>query len=413
MARQPVFFGWKVVATACTIATCAFGIGYYGPSVFLSVLHEQRGWPVSIISAAITVHFLCSAVLVTRLPEAHRRFGVARVTQIGLAALVCGMLLWSLATAPWQLFIAAIVSGTGWAATSGAAIIAMVSPWFVRRRALALGHALNGASIGGVLFAPLWVALIAAIGFSPAVALIGGATLVILWPLCARYLRPTPESLALAPDGDGALLQISVVAQPAHSPVRFTTLLLDRRFVTLSIGFALGMFAQVGIFAHLITRLLPLMGAVQAAGAVSLATASAVVGRLLLGMVLGNTNRRVAAAGNFAMQACGVALLAVGATPITLVPGCILFGLGVGSLLSLPPLIAQQEFARADIPRIVALVTAVNQAVFAFAPGLFGILREVTGGYAVPFLAAAAVQLVAGVVVLSAFRMSISRLAGE
>jgi MFS family permease len=150
----------------------------------------------------ITVHFLVSAVLVARLPEAHRRFGIAAVTQVGAVALVVGMCGWSLAPSPWFLFVAAILSGAGWAATSGAAIIAMVSPWFERRRALALGHALNGASVGGVLFAPLWVTLIAAIGFAPAVAVVGLVTLALLLPLSWRYLRPTPRSLGVAPDGD-------------------------------------------------------------------------------------------------------------------------------------------------------------------------------------------------------------------
>jgi hypothetical protein len=76
------------VATAFAVATCTFGVGYYGPSIFLNVLHQERGWSVSIISAAITVHFLVSAVLVARLPDAHRRFGVATITQAGVAALV-------------------------------------------------------------------------------------------------------------------------------------------------------------------------------------------------------------------------------------------------------------------------------------------------------------------------------------
>jgi hypothetical protein len=151
---RPVFFGWRVVAAAFSVASFTFGIGYYGPPVFLNALHQERGWPVSVISVAITLHFLVSAVFVTRLPDAHRRFGVASVTKAGVAALAIGMVCWSLAGAPWQLFIAAILSGSGWAATSGAAIIAMVSPWFDRRRALALGHALNVASVGGILFTP-------------------------------------------------------------------------------------------------------------------------------------------------------------------------------------------------------------------------------------------------------------------
>jgi hypothetical protein len=38
MIRLPVFFGWKVVATAFTVAVFAWGVGFYGPSIFLNVL---------------------------------------------------------------------------------------------------------------------------------------------------------------------------------------------------------------------------------------------------------------------------------------------------------------------------------------------------------------------------------------
>jgi predicted MFS family arabinose efflux permease len=276
----------------------------------------------------------------------------------------------------------------------------MVSPWFDRRRALALGHAFNGASVGGILFTPLWVMLIAAVGFPQAVAMIGCATLVVLWPLARWYLRPTPDSLGLLPDGSPAPPRPHVAVRTEHPPLRLAVLLADRGFITLSAAFALGLFAQVGVIAHLVTRLVPLVGAVDAAAAVSLATASAVIGRVLLGMLLGDANRRIVAAGNFTMQACGVVLLAFGSTAVMLVPGCILFGLGIGSLLSLPPLIGQTEFAPADVPRVVALVTAVNQTVFAFAPAVFGVLTELSGGYVVPFLVAAAVQVIAAVVVI-------------
>ena len=84
-----------------------------------------------------------------------------------------------------------------------------------------------------------------------------------------------------------------------------------------------------------------------------------------------------------------------------LVPGCILFGLGIGSLLLLPPLIAQRDFAPHDVPRVVALVTATNQAVLAFASAALGLLRELSGSYALPFLTAAGIQLLAGVIVVT------------
>jgi MFS family permease len=401
MCAMTAFFGWKVTATAGVIAIFAFGFGYFGPAVFLNVLHTQHGWPVSFISAAITVHFLVSALLVPYLPDAHDRFGIAAVTLAGVAALLVGVLGWSLAVAPWQLFAAALPSGAGWAATSGAAIVAMVSPWFDRRRALGLGLALNGASIGGIVFAPLWVLIISSIGFVKAVAILGIATLAILGPLIRRYLRPTPESLGLAPDGAAMPSGSHPTAPREPSSARLGSLMRGRSFATLSIAFALGFFAQVGITAHIVTRLAPLVGADYAAGAISLQTASAMIGRVLLGALLGRADRRFVAAGNFVVQACGVSLLAVGSTAVVLVPGCILFGLGIGSLLLLPPLIAQRDFAPHDVPRVVALVTATNQAVLAFAPAALGLLRELSGSYALPFLTAAGIQLLAGVIVVT------------
>ena len=45
-------------------------------------------------------------------------------------------------------------------------------------------------------------------------------------------------------------------------------------------------------------------------------------------------------------------------------------------MTSLPALIAQAEFALADVQRVVALVTAFSQASFAFAPAVFRALRD-------------------------------------
>lgn len=401
MKIAPVFFGWKVVAAAFVVAVFAWGIGFYGPAVFLSALHRDRGWPVSAISAAITAHFLLSAVMVATLADAHRRFGIVAVTRAGAVCSALGLAGWGLAASPWHLFAAALLTGAGWAATSAAAINAMVSPWFERRRAAALSYAFNGASIGGVVFTPLWVVLIERLGFMAAVSAVGAAMVAIVWLLSGRYLRPTPEALGLAPDGDPLRAPAQPVRQPARPPVSRAALMRDRRFVTLSTAFALGLFAQIGLIAHLVTKLAPVLGANGAAGAVSLATACAVVGRMLLGALLGDADRRAASAGNFAMQASGAALLALGNSPLPLVAGCVLFGLGIGNLISLPPLVAQAEFDRTDVGLVVALVTAVNQAVFAFAPAVFGVLLDWTGDYAAPFLLAMALQLGAAAVVLA------------
>src|SRR5258708_13816765 len=103
--RRQIFFGWKVVAAAFAVAAYGWGLGFYGPSVFLYALHESRGWSVSVISTAITVHYVVSAGLIAYLSDIHRRLGMVATTRIAAASLALGALAWSLADAPRPLFI--------------------------------------------------------------------------------------------------------------------------------------------------------------------------------------------------------------------------------------------------------------------------------------------------------------------
>ena len=102
-----------------------------------------------------------------------------------------------------------------------------------------------------------------------------------------------------------------------------------------------------------------------------------------------------------------LAFLASGGEQIgLLLLGIVLFGLGLGNATSLPPLIAQADFAPGETARVVALVTACSQAAYAFAPAAFGLLRDWDGTVGAPmlFVAAAAIQAAAAGVFLMAGR---------
>ena len=114
--------GWRVVWVAFTVAVFGWGVGFYGPAVYLPALHATRGWSISMISIAVTAHYLLSAALIAWLPEAYRRFGVHRITCGGALLAGLGAVSWANVQAPWQLVPALLLSGAGWAATSGAAL---------------------------------------------------------------------------------------------------------------------------------------------------------------------------------------------------------------------------------------------------------------------------------------------------
>lgn len=375
------FFGWRVTAGAFVLAIFGWGLGFYSLPVFLGVLHETRGWPLGMISGAMTLHLLVGSLMATRLPALHAYFGLARYTQAGAALITVGLLGWALAWEPWHLYIAAIVSGIGWSSMSAAAVNAIVSPWFIRARPAALGMAYNGGSAGGVIFSPLWVAAIAFLGFPYAAGTIGLTATVIVWIIAATLFARTPEQMGLLPDGDTQGTPSTNVTAPEARPLPGRLLWRDRRFLTLSAAMALSLFAQLGIVAHLFSLLLPTFGGQLAGILVAMITVMAIVGRLVIGwfMPIG-ADRRLVTCVVYGVQLMGslAFLAAQGSNVLLLLLGIALFGLGFGNATSMPPLVAQVEFVPNEVQRVVALVVGMGQAVFAFGPATFGLIRELS-----------------------------------
>jgi hypothetical protein len=394
---QTTFFGWRVVAGAFVLAVFGWGLGFYGPPVFLHAVQEARGWSTVLVSTAVTVHFLVGAIVVANLPGLYRRFGLPAVTRTGAVVLGLGIVGWAIAREPSQLLLATLFSGAGWVALGAAAVNAIVAPWFVARRPAALAMAYNGASIGGVVFSPLWVAAIAWLGFPMAATAIGAIMVVTIWLLSGLVFAKTPESLGQVADAEAVGTTVAFPT-PSRSLAR-GGLWRDARFLTLAAGMALGLFAQIGLIAHLFSLLVPALGEQLSGVLMGAATAAAIGGRTLVGWLMppGSDRRLIACASHVVQIAGSVALVfAGGHIMLLLVAGVLLFGAGIGNTTSLPPLIAQTEFDKADAARVVPLIVAIGQGFYAFAPAMFGAIRALSSDAAtMVFVAAAVLQALA------------------
>jgi len=393
------FHGWRIVGAAFVLAFFGWGLGFYGPPVYLHAVREARGFSLGVVSAAVTVHFLAGALVVANVPALYRRFGVPAVTTVAALLLAAGICGWAFAVAPWQLFVATLVSGTGWAAMGGVAVNAVVSPWFVRARPVALGTAYNGASFAGLIFSPLWVFAIALLGFPAAAAAIGMVTAIVVGLLAARFFAHTPAEMGLAPDGDGPGAPAASVASRRARPLPGPALWRDFGFVTLASASALSLFAQIGLITHLFSLLVPALGTEWAGLVMGIGTGAGMGGRMLVGALMpAGADRRLVACLSYAVQIGGslVLIAAAGSNVALLLLGVLLFGVGIGNVTSMPPLIAQVEFVKDDVPRVVALVVAIGQGTYAFAPAAFGLIREFAAqGAAAPYVFAFAALIYA------------------
>lgn len=389
-----MFHGWKVVAAAFVVALFGWGLGFYGPGIYLAALTDTHGWDIAAIASAITFYYVVGATVTIFAGDLFERFGPRVMVTAGAATMAAGVTGLAAASLPWMVFAAFLIMGFGWACLGGAAINLIVAPWFERKRGLAISLALNGASCGGVVIAPVLIFLIAQFGFASGMQIAVAGMLILLLPPVWLWVHRRPADLGLLPDGHrtAATPDGRVSSAP---PLRRASLFGRLNFWSISVPFALGLMAQVGFLTHQAAYLGPTLGAGGAALAISITTAAAVIGRLAMGLFVDAIDKRLAACGNFVLQTGAIGLMLFYPDPTLLYLYCALFGLGVGNMITFPPLIVQAEFPTAHFGRVVSLILAINQFTFAFGPGLLGWLRDWSGSYDAALIACLALLITA------------------
>lgn len=388
------YHGWWVVFCAFVVALYGWGLGFYGLSLYLVALQKAHGWSPATISSAITFYYIAGAVLVMQVGDVIQKRGGRLVVMGGATLMGLGVLGLTIVDRPWQLYLAFLVMIPGWAAMGGASINTIVAQWFNKRRGLAASMALNGATCGGLLFAPAFAWAIDTLGFARACLAAVAFVLVTLLPLAFLALR------ARRADEHDPGDEPTAAHEPAGEPMSRAQLLREPRYLTMVGAFSLGLLAQISFIAHQVAYLEPTLGLQGAGWAVSITSVSALAGRLAVGLAIDRVDRRAASAAVLCVQVSSMIVLLSSDSLVALYLGCILFGFGVGNLITLPGLIVQQEFPRRDFARAVSLNVAINQLVAATGPSILGVLHDLSGSYRTSLMLCLALQAAAAILVL-------------
>jgi predicted MFS family arabinose efflux permease len=127
-----------------------------------------------------------------------------------------------------------------------------------------------------------------------------------------------------------------------------------------------------------------------------------VCGRLAGGWILLKIPARAFTFALFAQQAAALAVLAFAADKGTFLLGVVLFGLAMGNILMMQPLLLAEAFGTQSFGRIYATSNLISVPGVAAGPALLGLAFAATGSYAVPYLAAAAASLLGIAILLAA-----------
>src|SRR5688572_4680205 len=248
-----LFRGWWVLAAA----TIGMGLGYSNIGVlsfglFIVPLTTEFGWGRGEVSLAYTAMTYAMVFLAPLAGTLVDRLGVRRVLLPSIVLFALAIANLSLVTASLlHLYVAYVLVAVLGAGTAPTTYTRTVVAWFNRRRGLAIGIAMAGVGLGGVLLPPLVQSLIAGFGWRTAYLALAAIVVVVSLPTAWAWLWESPAAFGLQPDDDVQ------PAGPAGPPpgFEFRDAVRTRAFRLMAAGFAL-----FGIFtAATITHLVPLL----------------------------------------------------------------------------------------------------------------------------------------------------------
>ncbi|MDH3296574.1 MAG: MFS transporter, partial [Acidimicrobiia bacterium] len=297
-----------------------------------------------------------------------------------------------------------------------------------------------GLSVGGIVLTPIASYLIGRHGLGSA-----GPPMAVIWlagivPIALLVVRPFPASLGLRPDGEHPAepsldadhfdrelpgdqrpapgpLPPHTVPNPspglAEEPVvgaTFAQVRTTRFFLGLCATYLLIFFGQVGALAQLFNMVQERTDATIAQAALSTLAATSVLARLAGGFVVLRVDTRIFTIALTLVQVMALAFLALAGSAVTVIGAVIVFGMSIGNLLMLQPLLLAEAFGVADYSRIYSSSQLIGTVGVAAGPFALGVVRDVAD-YRLAFIMAALVSLLgAGALMGSGSTDSVKRL---
>ncbi len=399
-ARGGIFYGWKIVAALFVILTFTAGLGFYNHSVLLSALVNERGFPVAVASSAVSLFFLVSGVSGLVIGALLEKHDVRIIITTG--ALLASLSLFSLACVSeiWQLYLAYFVFGIGFSASGILPATTLVARWFNRGRARALSVASTGLSIGGVVITPLSAVLVderGIVGASPWLAILFILGVV---PACLIILRSSPASIGLEMDGAGAAGEKT----SSEDGMTLGDAMGQGYFWTLSISFLFVMLAQVGGIAHQYGAISQHLSPADTAYAIAIVPLLSMLGRLAGGILIDIFSTSRVTVFMMLLQSIAFATIAFAPNASLLILGLVLFGITVGNLLMLQPLLIAEVYGLVHYGRIFSWSNLITIFGISTGPSLMGFLSAKDPSYFLSFMVASVSGLVACAIFIAGTR---------
>ncbi len=377
------FHHYVVVAASFMTLFMLWGLMVNAFGIFLKPIAEDMGWGRGAFSLTIFMRSIGTAVSAPIAGRIIDRIGPKPMMLLGTLLIGICLLIASQIQQLWQLCLIFIFVGCGLTCATVIPCATLISNWFTARRGTALSAAFVGTSFGGMITAPVSTWIILRYDWRAALAVNGGAMLLILIPLILLAVRNRPSERGAFPYDN------SVVTSGPLAPggLSLKEAIAAKEFwqiaaVMFIIGFVTG-----GIHNHAVAYLTDIWNSpTRAAFVWSLVMMVMIGGKLSFGPLADRWGPSNAMAGAFISYSLAiVALLLVHAYPVALA-FAVFYGFAGGAPLTLNPMLVMGNMGMKNFGMIYGVLSMMGSLGTAIGPVVAGETFDRLGSYVPIFL---------------------------
>lgn len=225
-----LFYGWWMIALGCGIRMLGGGFHLYGFTVFFLPITHELGLSRAATSLVFSLARAEGAIEGPLAGYLIDRFGPRPMILAGIVLSGIGyMLLASVESYYGFLVVYLGVISLSFSAGFMHSPMVLANTWFIRRRALAMTLVSSAIGIGGTLITPLLAISVHLWGWRWGAFLSGLGLIVVGVPL-ALFVKRSPESMGMLPDGVPAEVSADPKTRAASDAPRLASPTFDGDF---------------------------------------------------------------------------------------------------------------------------------------------------------------------------------------
>ncbi len=396
------FYGYKLAAYSFAMGFLASSFFLHSRGIFFPYWMEEFAVDKTQISLAISLTLFAGSCAAPLTGYCLDRFRVRSVIIIAAVWLAIGYVLLQL-TQTFTVFLLTLVlfQGLGWTGVGPLAQTKLMVNWFNRNRGMALGIAIMGISVAGVMMPTVVTFFAEHLGWRNTYTIYAITLVLLVIPLTWFTVKQSPQELGQYPDGDVTdRLPATgpVVSAPTQTVFEiYREFLGSRAFWSVVITFGLMNGVYSAMITHLPTYVTTELGfdLYAASYLLGIAGGFAIAGKLLWGWMMDHVQAKLTVmCAVFAYLSSTLIFISAQSYEwLMLAAG--LFGLGFGGMVPVRSVLISRLFGVKKFSRVNGLLS------FFLAPATFwvlitGYIADQSGTYVTAFQVWAVAFVLAG-----------------